>query len=178
MEIGDRIEHSVFGKGIITDIFSENKISVKFDNENEAHMLDPCCLQIIEKPQTNQTKSDNIKPEIDYDNIKKIIADVIEEKLNISEVKLGNRWQGGTLILKPKETDLKSKDIPIETFFHKLVMVRDRLRVLEQNINSNDKLSDEEKINLQQYITRCYGSLTTFNILFADRDDWFVGEKS
>ena len=67
--------------------------------------------------------------------------------------------------------------MPIEDFFHKIVMLRDRLRVLEQNINSHKKLSDEDKVNLQQYVTRCYGSLTTFNVLFASKDHWFVGEK-
>ena len=79
--------------------------------------------------------------------------------------------------LKPADDALKSKEIPIETFFHKIVMLRDRLRVLEQNINSHGKLSDEDKVNLQQYITRCYGSLTTFNVLFSRKEDGFVGEK-
>ena len=73
---------------------------------------------------------------------------------------------------------LKPKEVPVTDFFHKIVMLRDRLRVLEQNINSSKSLSDEEKVNMQQYITRCYGSLTTFNVLFRDKEDWFVGEKS
>ena len=80
------------------------------------------------------------------------------------------------MVLKPGDEDLKSKEIPVETFFHKIVMLRDRLRVLEQNINSHNKLSDEDKVNLQQYITRCYGSLTTFNVLFDRKEDWFKGE--
>lgn len=81
------------------------------------------------------------------------------------------------MTLTPGEEGLKGKEVPIETFFHKIVMLRDRLRVLEQNINSHSKLSDEDKVNLQQYITRCYGSLTTFNVLFDSKEDWFVGEK-
>ena len=82
------------------------------------------------------------------------------------------------MILKPGKSDLQAKEIPVETFFHKIVMVRDRLRVLEQNINSHTGLSDEDKVNLQQYITRIYGSLTSFNILFAEKEDYFVGSKS
>ncbi len=93
------------------------------------------------------------------------------------EVPLSDRWKDGTLILKSADEDLKSKEIPIETFFHKIVMVRDRLRVMEQRINSS-KLTDQEKVNLQQYITRIYGSLTTFNILFKYKDDAFVGDRS
>jgi hypothetical protein len=80
------------------------------------------------------------------------------------------------MTLQPGDRNLQSKEIPIEAFFHKIVMVRDRLRVMEQRINSSD-LTDEEKVNLQQYVTRIYGSLTTFNILFAEKDDYFVGES-
>ena len=93
-------------------------------------------------------------------------------------VELGEKWHGGTMLLQPANKELKPKEIPIEDFFHKIVMLRDRLRVLEQNINSHKVLTDEEKVDLQQYITRIYGSLTTFNILFADKEDYFVGMKS
>ena len=92
-------------------------------------------------------------------------------------VPLGDKWLKGTLLLQPADKTLKPKEIPIDDFFHKIVMLRDRLRVLEQNINSNKKLSDEDKVNMQQYITRCYGSLTTFNVLFKNKEHWFVGEK-
>jgi hypothetical protein len=90
---------------------------------------------------------------------------------------LGHRWLGGTLILKPEDDSLKPKEFEIEAFFHKIVMVRDRLRVMEQRINSSN-LTDEEKVNLQQYITRIYGSLTSFNVLFRHKEDYFVGSKS
>ena len=80
-------------------------------------------------------------------------------------------------MLKPGREGLQEKEVPIDVFFKKIVSIRDRLRVLEQQVNSNDKLSDADKLGLQQYITRCYGSLTTFNVLFDSREDWFVGER-
>ena len=92
-------------------------------------------------------------------------------------VPLGDRWIGGTMLLQPKDASQKPKEIPIDIFFHKLVMLRDRLRVMEQQINAHKILTDEEKVNLQQYITRIYGSLTTFNVLFKNKEHWFVGDK-
>jgi hypothetical protein len=80
------------------------------------------------------------------------------------------------MILYPGDKLMKEKEVPIETFFHKIVMVRDRVRVMEQRINASN-LTDEEKVDLEQYITRIYGSLTTFNVLFKNKDDQFVGER-
>ena len=93
------------------------------------------------------------------------------------ELELGKRWVGGTLKLVPGRDDGQAKDVPIEAFFKKLVGIRDRLRVLEQKLNSHPSLAGEEKLELQGYITRCYGSLTTFNVLFANRASWFVGQS-
>ncbi|GDY14768.1 hypothetical protein LBMAG53_36460 [Planctomycetota bacterium] len=92
------------------------------------------------------------------------------------EAELGRRWQGGTLVMKPGK-DGAVKEVPIDVFFRKLIGVRDKLRVLEQKLNAHPVLSGEDKLELQGYVTRCYGSLTTFNVLFADKPSWFVGQS-
>lgn len=110
-----------------------------------------------------------------YDMLKLAAFEVSREDL--PQTGLGARWQGGELVLKPGDPKLASKSVPIETFFHKIVMVRDRLRVMETQINGHKVLTDAEKVELQQYITRIYGSLTTFNILFKEKSDYFIGQK-
>lgn len=111
-----------------------------------------------------------------YEMVKLAVAELREAEQ--PAIALGGRWQGGELVLKPADASQAPKSVPIETFFHKIVMVRDRLRVMEAQINNNKKLTDEEKVELQQYITRIYGSLTTFNVLFKDKKDHFVGQKA
>ena len=114
---------------------------------------------------------------MDADEFRRVLRRVIQEELGTGEVDLGQRWQGGEMILKPGKDGTQDKRVPLETFFHKIVMIRDRLRVLEQRINGHPKLDDQEKVQMQQYVTQCYGTLTTFNVLFADKDDGFVGQK-
>lgn len=110
---------------------------------------------------------------MDRDEIRDVVRDVLAEIE--SNVSMADKWEGGTLILKPGLSSLQAKEIPIETFFHKVVMVRDKLRVLEQRINGHPKLSDVDKAEMQQYITRCYGSLTTLNVFFKHEEDKFKG---
>ena len=111
------------------------------------------------------------------DEFRAVLREVIRDELGATEVELGSRWEGGEVILKPGKEGTQEKRVPIDAFFHKVVMIRDKLRVLEQRINAHAKLSDEEKVQMQQYVTGCYGTLTTFNVLFANREDGFTGAK-
>ena len=106
--------------------------------------------------------------DMDMDTFRSVLTEVLRSELGVGELPLGGRWQGGELILKPGKEGTAEKRVPIETFFHKVVMIRDKLRVLEQRINAHAGLSDEDKVAMQQYVTACYGTLTTFNVLFAE----------
>ena len=116
--------------------------------------------------------------DMDQDEFRNVLRQVLREELGMSDGAMGDRWRGGELVLKPGKDGTAEKRIPLDQFFHKIVMVRDKLRVLEQKVNGSKNLEADEKVQLQQYITGCYGSLTTFNVLFGDRDDWFVGQGS
>lgn len=116
--------------------------------------------------------------EMTREELKALIREAMDEERGGAEVDLAQKWEGGTLVIQPADPSMQAKEIPIDQLLHKVVMVRDRLRVLEQKVNANPKLTDAEKVELQAYVTKCYGSLTTFNVLFRDRDDWFQGEKS
>lgn len=118
------------------------------------------------------------KDTVTFNEAEKALIKILRTYSDYNEkVELGDKWKGGTLALTSADPAYKSKEMPIDTFFHKIVMVRDRIRVMEQRINSS-ALTDEEKVNLQQYITRIYGSLTSFNVLFKHKEDHFVGERS
>ena len=168
--VGSRVKHPQFGKGVIVQIRSDAYEITFIDIGTRQISRDYEGLEIIE---ALETPSDLAT----YEKVEKSLIRVLRRFSDLQEtVPFGSKWTGGKLVMIPGDTSLKEKEIPIDAFFHKIVMVRDRLRVLEQKINTS-ALTDEEKVELQQYITRVYGSLTTFNILFKNKEDQFIGEK-
>ena len=170
--IGTRLQHTLYGPGVIVGIkYATYIISFINTGIKEIDKTDDKLDEII---------PENVTVEIEtHSEVEKSLLKILRFWGGITEnVPLGNKWNKGMLLLQPADKLLKPKEIPVEDFFHKIVMLRDRLRVLEQNINSSKTLSDEEKVNIQQYITRCYGSLTTFNVLFKNKEQHFVGDKS
>ena len=167
--IGTRIKHETYGQGIICRIGIEN-FSISFFEGG---------LREIPRTDTNMEVIESIESAnnmVTMDEVEDILYRILTKHSDSSEVvEIADRWRGGLMVLEPKDPNLQVKEIPLDTFFNKIVMVRDRLRVLEQNINSNKTLENDEKVHLQQYITRAYGSLTTFNVLFKDKEHHFKG---
>jgi hypothetical protein len=130
----------------------------------------------VDRPKLPLTLPEDLL-DMDEESFRRVLSEVIRDELGVGDANIAGKWDGGTVILKPGKEGLQEKSIPIETLFSKVVMIRDRLRVLEQKINGHPKLASDEKVQMQQYVTACYGSLTTFNVLFADREDQFVGQK-
>jgi hypothetical protein len=164
---GDLVRHQSFGIGRVEDTsgFGEaQKCQVYFPRADRKAFLERAALARLEPAEA-----------VAYDMVKLAVRELREEEL--PAVELAERWQGGELVLKPADPSLQPRNLPLETFFHKIVMIRDRLRVLEQQINAHKGLSEEDKVGLQQYVTRIYGSLTTFNLLFKHKKDHFVGQK-
>lgn len=174
LSVGTRIDHDRYGEGVVGKV---NLVSydIYFARSGKVEILKSNKdFKVLETPEGAQPAGS-----VDVEAMQTLIEKTLEKFGLLQEVvPLGEKYTGGKLIIQPNNPGLQPKEIPIETFFHKIVMLRDRLRVLEQNINSHDKLTDEDKINLQQYITRIYGSLTTFNILFKNKEQFFVGTGS
>jgi hypothetical protein len=189
---GDMIYSPRFGRGEVLEVegFGDGeKVKVRFEGGEVRHLHpEQFQLQRIEAevaagiPVSREANGAEPGPadsedEMIHEEIKGAVREALKELMGLGDAELGGRWAGGTLILRPGREGTKEKEIPLDVFFHKIVMVRDQLRVLEQKINSHPTLTDEEKVGLQHYITRCYGSLTTFNVLFGSDEPKFGAEK-
>ena len=167
--IGSRIDHPEFGKGVVTNVSSKHYWVTFIENGLETIDLDSG-FQVLE----------GVEDEVDsvsFFDVERALVQILEKWSDTHQrVALADKWKGGKLVLDPGD-GTANKEMPIDTFFHKIVMVRDRIRVMEQKINSSPNLEDAEKVDLQQYITRIYGSLTSFNVLFKNKGDHFMGEK-
>ncbi|MFD0993495.1 hypothetical protein [Tenacibaculum geojense] len=169
--IGSRINHVDYGFGVVTNVDSKH-YWVVFQEKGLETITINSDFEVIE----------SVDQEVDtvsFYEVESTLRNILKQWSDVSEVvPIADKFKGGKLIIEPADTSLASKEIPIDTFFHKIVMVRDRIRVMEQKINASKTLDDQDKIDLQQYITRIYGSLTTFNVLFKLKSDNFVGTKT
>ncbi|NNK53355.1 MAG: hypothetical protein HKO97_02225 [Flavobacteriaceae bacterium] len=169
--IGSRIDHPDHGKGVVSNVTAKMYWVTFIDKGLET-------IEVDEEFEVIDAAEDEVDT-VSFYEVEKSLRDILKKWSDASEiVPIADKFRGGTMILKPKDISLSQKEIPIDTFFHKIVMLRDRLRVLEQKINSSKTLDDIDKVDLQQYITRCYGSLTTFNVLFKNNSQNFKGESS
>ncbi len=169
--VGSRVKHPAFGDGVVIRVHKAayDVTFMLYGIKQVGKTYDK--WEIIEKIET--------EAEVTFNEAEKSLLKILKAyDLIQDEVVIADKYRNGTLILKPEDDSYVSKEMPLDTFFNKIIMVRDRLRVIEQKINSNDSLPKDEKITLQQYITRAYGSMTSFNILFKDKKDNFVGQRS
>ena len=171
LHIGMKVRHPRYGVGVVRAL-TEHTAEIRFDDAPRT--VAPNSSELTSAEATAALS----EQQVPLDQLIRQTAQSVVEALGLEKSEsvvegLGSRWQQGTLVLKPADASLQPKEVPLETFFHKIVMIRNNLRVLEQKVNANEKLSDAEKFDLQQYITRCYGSLTTFNVLFKNKEDQF-----
>lgn len=170
--IGARVNHPTLGTGVVYDM-DPRTVHIFFKDHGEQPVSRSFEGLRVVAPGVE------VEPEpLDMDHVRDALREVLEEmQAPQRPVEMARRYEGGTLEIKPRDPSLKSKEVPLDDFFNKIIMIRDRFRVLEQKINAHQGLSVQDKVEMQQYITRCYGSLTTFNILFEEKGDQFVGQK-
>jgi hypothetical protein len=171
LHIGMKVRHPQYGVGVVRSL-TEHTAEIAFDDAPRTIAPASSDLQPAETTATLNELQVPLSSLI-RETAQATVEALGLEKKDVIVEGLANRWQNGTLSMQSSDSSLQPKDVPLETFFHKIVMIRNNLRVLEQKINASDKLTDADKFELQQYITRCYGSLTTFNILFKNKDDQF-----
>ena len=166
--IGSRVKHAKFGAGVVIQVWPDNYEIVFMDYGLKQIIHGTDQLEVIDfcSDDTDQ---------LSFAKVERLLVKILRKFSDVQEtVPLGEKWNGGKMILQPGASGLQNKEVPIETFFHKIVMLRNRLRTLEQHVNSAE-LPDDVKVKLQGYISGCYGTLTSFNVLFANEDDQFKG---
>src|SRR5437868_44017 len=171
LHIGMKVRHPQYGVGTIRSL-TEHTAEIAFDDAPRTIAPESSDLQAAEATASLSELQIPLASLI-RETAQATVEALGLEKKDVLVEGLANRWQNGTFSLQPADASLQAKEVPLETFFHKIVMIRNNLRVLEQKVNASEKLSDADKFELQQYITRCYGSLTTFNILFKQKEDQF-----
>ncbi len=129
-------------------------------------------------PQERMALPQELGIDMDQSEFRQVLREILLDELGVRDTELGERWVHGEMVLVPGKAGTAEKRIPLDSLFRKIVLIREKLRVLEQKINNHDKLDDNDRLQLQQYVTGCYGSLTTFNVLFRDKDDQFTGQAS
>ena len=171
LHVGMKVRHPQYGLGVVKTI-SESTADILFDDGRRTIAPEPAGVEAAE-------------PQVSMSGLGVPLKQFVEQTLDAAIPRLGLarpdavveqlglRWHHGKIVLHPADPTLQTKEVPLETFFHKVVMVRNNLRVLEQKINAHEKLTDGEKVEMQQYITKSYGSLTTFNVLFKEKEDQF-----
>src|SRR3954452_5901435 len=171
LHIGMKVRHPTYGVGTIKSL-TEHTADITFDDQQRT--IAPETSDLTSAEPTAALSELQLPLDVLIRQTAQAVVDALGlEKPDTIVEGLGNRWQDGAFVLQPGDRSLQSKEVPLETFFHKIVMIRNNLRVLEQKVNASDKLSEAEKFDMQQYITRCYGSLTTFNVLFKNKEDHF-----
>jgi hypothetical protein len=171
LHIGMRVRHPQYGVGVVKTI-AEATAEIQFDDGRRTVAPEPSGLEPAEA-QASIRGLDLPLAQVVQQTVEATIQRLGLEKPESVVEQLGIRWHKGKLVMHPSDPALQAKEMPMDVFFHKVVMVRNNLRVLEQKINGHEQLSDGEKVEMQQYITRCYGSLTTFNLLFKEKADQF-----
>ena len=171
LHLGMKVSHPQYGEGVVKAV-NEYAAEVLFADGRKP--VDPEASSLVPAESTASLSGGSMPlAELLRQTVDAVVDRLGLERPDMAVHELGKRWRGGKMVLQPGETTTQSKEVEIELFFHKMVMMRNQLRVLEQKINSSETLTSAEKFDWQQYITRCYGSMTTFNLLFKDKESHF-----